>query len=331
MKILYISQSSHLYGSGKALYNIIVGMHQKQGVRVFVVLPNDEGALYKALLQIGIAPIIIPIPSSVYPTLGTQRDRVAFFYRLFRIIRHSKKAYYALKKVVKDINPNIIHTNVGVIHTGYSVAKRMKIPHVWHIREFQDLHFGWTPIPSNQSFKKKLHSEGNYCVSISKALYQHYELGLNASVIYDGVFDEMNIPKITNSKQNYFLYVGNISEGKGVREAVNGFKTFSKNNPGYEFWLAGEGAMMPWLKEQANEMPAIKALNYRNDINQLMQGAIALIVPSRFEGFGFILVEAMLNHCIVIGHDIIRAVVVRNAQPEDCIVRPLLIFGPLRI
>ena len=34
-----------------------------------------------------------------------------------------------------------------------------------------------------------------------------------------------------------------------------------------------------------------------------MRGALALVVPSRFEGFGFITVEAMLNGCLVIGNN----------------------------
>ena len=38
-------------------------------------------------------------------------------------------------------------------------------------------------------------------------------------------------------------------------------------------------------------------------VYDLMYNAKALLVPSYFEGFGFIVVEAMLNGCIVIGRN----------------------------
>ena len=304
MRVLYISQSSHLYGSGRALYNILSGLQRGKEVQSIVVLPDDKGELYRSLIQIGITPVILPISAWVYPPYNTFRDKIAYLYRLFRILLQSLKAFIELSKIIKEIKPDIIHTNVGVIHIGYLVAKRYHIRHIWHIREFQDLHFGWTPIPSNKSFIRKLHSRENFSVSISKALFSHYELGANAKVIYDGVFDETDIPNQVNEKKNYFLYVGNIYEGKGVREAVEGFLSFSKSYHGYEFWLAGEGALMQWLNNIAETEPSIKPLGYRNDINYLMQGAMALIVPSRFEGFGFISVEAMLNYCLVIGHNV---------------------------
>lgn len=47
----------------------------------------------------------------------------------------------------------------------------------------------------------------------------------------------------------------------------------------------------------------IKLLGFRTDIYELMSNAKALLVPSFFEGFGFIVVEAMLNGCIVIGRN----------------------------
>lgn len=41
----------------------------------------------------------------------------------------------------------------------------------------------------------------------------------------------------------------------------------------------------------------------RKDIYSLMKDAMALIVPSYWEGFGFITTEAMFNGCLVIGRN----------------------------
>jgi len=42
-------------------------------------------------------------------------------------------------------------------------------------------------------------------------------------------------------------------------------------------------------------------LGFRDDVSTLMAGASAIIVASRFEGFGFVTAEAMYNGCLVIG------------------------------
>ena len=45
-------------------------------------------------------------------------------------------------------------------------------------------------------------------------------------------------------------------------------------------------------------------LGTRSDVYDLMAHALAEIVPSHFEGFGFITAEAMFNGCLVIGRNI---------------------------
>ena len=47
----------------------------------------------------------------------------------------------------------------------------------------------------------------------------------------------------------------------------------------------------------------VKFLGIRKDIYSLMKNAMALVVSSPSEGFGFITVEAMLNGCLVIGRN----------------------------
>ena len=47
----------------------------------------------------------------------------------------------------------------------------------------------------------------------------------------------------------------------------------------------------------------VKFLGLCKDILPLYQNAKALIVPSLFEGFGFITAEAMFSGCLVIGND----------------------------
>jgi|LSQX01.2.fsa_nt_gb glycosyltransferase involved in cell wall biosynthesis len=307
MKLLYISHSSEIQGSGRALLNIIQEMIQK-GIQVKVIIPKASGEFFEEINKLNIEYSVQPVVSWIWPRLKTFRDYLLFPYRFVRLITKSLFFYNSLSKKVKSYQPDIIHTNVGVVHIGHFVAKKLNIPHVWHNREYQDLDFGWKPFPSKRSFFKKLHDLNNHPIEITKGVYNHHnmELNENATIIYDGVFDGTIVNSIELNKSKYFLFVGSISEGKGTTEAVNAFISISKQFPDYELWIAGGGSksIIDELKSKiiiAGCSEKVHFLGYRKDIYKLMSKATALIVPSRFEGFGFITAEAMYNGCLVIG------------------------------
>ena len=79
-----------------------------------------------------------------------------------------------LEDVIKKFNPDIIHTNVSPITIGYRVAKELKIPHVWHIREYLDKDFKIKPFPSMNSLKNKL--KNSYSIAITKDVKNHFAL-----------------------------------------------------------------------------------------------------------------------------------------------------------
>lgn len=309
MKILYLSHTSKMHGSGKAVLNIMLQMIEK-GVEVCVILPINKGELFDNIKNYNIPYSIIRMPSFIWPKISSLRDWCLFPYRICKFFITKCKSEKQLTKIIKAYNPDIIHTNVGITHTGYYVAKKLRVPHIWHIREYQDLHFGWKTFPSRKKHLQLLAHKNNYPIAITNDIYRHYDLSRNknSTVMYDGVFDSKSIPEIKANKKKYFLFVGMISEGKGVNEAIQGFISIANNISGYELWIAGNGDIhyIKKIKEQCSQSNCDKKiifLGHRTDVYQLMQEATALIVPSRFEGFGFITVEAMLNGCIVIGRN----------------------------
>ncbi len=143
----------------------------------------------------------------------------------------------------------------------------------------------------------------NHCIAITKGLFDF--AGLNDkydTVIYDGVFSEVFEPKPVTSKQKYFLFCGALTESKGVYEVIDAFQNISEYIPEYQLLLAGQDIdnVQKYLKEHKYS-DKIVILGFRDDVYDLMSNAIALIVSSKCEGFGFISVEAMLNKTLVIG------------------------------
>ena len=307
MKILYIAHNGLIQGSGFALLNIIKGM-QSKGVDILVMIPY-KGILLDKLEELGVRYYVSPLYNAVYPPLSNVRDAIRFIPLLLRTLWCNYKSANLLKKIIRKESPDIVHSNTGVIHLGFRIAQKLGIPHVWHLREFQNLDFGWSPIGGMANFKNKLLLDGNYNIAITQSVFSHYDLhNTNSKIIYDGVFSAGLKQNQVCPKNKYLLFVGSILKGKGPQVAIDAFMQIASQYSDYELWLVGDNLsdFAVHLQRRVLNSPyakQIKFLGFRHDIAALMKSATALLVCSESEGFGFITVEAMYNHCLVIGHN----------------------------
>lgn len=305
-KVLYVTFSSGLYGDNKALLNILDGVLAK-GLIPFIVLAT-EGKMCEELKSRNIEYQFIKSCFFIYPPLCSLRDLFLFIPRLFRTVWFNYEAENQLSIIVNKFKPNIIHTNVGPVHFGYQVAKKFQIPHVWHIREYQDLDFNMNALFSVASFIKKLQNPINHSIVITKGIFNHFSLNNdNAKVIYDGVLKANSI-QFELVKEKYFLFVGRLEEAKGIRLLIESYIDFCKFNDEFDLHIAGDGdleytRMLQQMIDDAKLTSRVHFLSFRDDVYNLMAKATALVVPSRHEGFGFITVEAMFNGCLVIGNN----------------------------
>jgi len=304
MKILYIASSGKQGGASIALYNLIQGLCNTHDL--YIVFPN-KGAFSEDVEKLGVTCFYINTYSlSVYPSIHNTFDYVKFPFRFVKKILFNTFAIKKLTKICNKVKPDIIHTNVGPLNIGFKVARKLRIKHIWHIREYQDLDFGMRFFPSKKNFFKKLHYDNNYSIAITKDVFRYWNLRKNIdTIIYDGVVANESHTYISQ-KEKCFLFVGRVEEAKGVLLLLKVFAKFTQVNTEYSLLIAGRGngeyykRCLDFVKSN-NLEDKVSFLGQRNDVYQLMERAKALIVPSRFEGFGFITTEAMYNHCLVIG------------------------------
>lgn len=110
------------------------------------------------------------------------------------------------------------------------------------------------------------------------------------------------IPKFLNScpvKTYDILFVGRLTKQKGVEILLKAIKIlkneYSRN---LKIAIVGEGE----LKENLNNLTVelgvnkeVKFLGVRKDIKELMASSKIFVLPSRWEGFGIVIIEAMSN------------------------------------
>lgn len=307
MRILYVSSSNVVGGGSVALLNLVRGV-MAAGHEVMVATTSDKGDFAQMLSDTGCQVRHCHHRLSVYP-YGTGWQ---FLPRLLKMVLDNWRGRRELERVMREFQPDIVHTNVGPMDAAFDVCQRLGIKHVWHQREYQDLDFGYSFFPSIKTFMRKSHTQGNYNICITNGVFAHRQFRRGVDrVIYDGVFPQSACKQSTQQlKEDYVLFAGRIEEAKGALDLLHTFVAFHKRYPTCQLRLAGRYVEQSTYYQQCLQLikaeglaDAVQFLGERRDVYDLMKHARMLIVPSRFEGFGFITAEAMLNGCPVVGRD----------------------------
>ncbi|MGN6394312.1 MAG: glycosyltransferase family 4 protein [Mucilaginibacter sp.] len=310
--VIYILHSSEKHtGANKSFLAMLEGLVLR-GVEPIVIIPS-EGDIVPELAERNIRYYVVKCLLAIYPIRfdikdTTLRDVILFIPRIVKVLLLNIIANKAIHEIAVKFKPDLIHTNVGPLHNGHTVAKRLKVPHIWHIREYQDLDFHFKPLFSKNGFIKKLRFRNNHPIAITEDIFRHFSLNKKAAVIYNGIFKAADT-QFRKEKKQYFLFAGRLEPAKGILDLIAAFKEFAKTNEHVKLYVAGDTpdsmfkAKLIGIVQQFNNKERICFLGMRNDISDLMASATALIVPSLHEGFGRITVEAMFNGCLVIGRD----------------------------
>ena len=240
MKVLYILNSTIKQGGAtKSFMTMLSGLVAK-GISPIVLMPDNEG-IYSDLITMGVPTLVIPYRQYIYPKYNSVKDIILFVPLLLKWIYLNKKAVRRLADYIKDHPVDMIHTNTTVVNIGFDVAKRLHIPHVYHIREYADKDFNMHYIPSSRVFHRKLKKSNSYCISITRDIqrYHHVTDILSSRYIYNGI-----MPRKSKwhpiEKKRYFLFAGRIEPAKGVSELLEGYQIYhSKTTKPVPLYLAG--------------------------------------------------------------------------------------------
>lgn len=307
MRICYFTHGNKQEGSSISLLNLIRGV-SNAGHTCFVILPQ-KGYLCDKLDEFGVKWKIHSYRWSTYPQLKKNIDYVKFIPRLALLLINLFN-FRRIEKTVLKFNPDIIHSNVSVIQIGYKIAKKNSIKHIWHIREYVDKDFHFNFFPSKKTYLKKIHN--SFTISITKDLFNYFKLSDdNAIVIYNGVELSVKKKKYRYPKQSCFLFVGHVTETKGVFFLIDAYREYCNKveNP-IDLIIIGKCLEVTKniIRDRIDNLVIYNHVHFLGEIPkeqvlEYMQKCLAIIVPSYFEAFGRITAEAMFNGCLVIGRN----------------------------
>jgi glycosyltransferase involved in cell wall biosynthesis len=227
-----------------------------------------------------------------------------------------KKSYSPLNflefsKLIKAEKPDIVHTHGplaeiygnwaarwhgirSIVSTKHADEVRWKIP--W-VRPFHYL----ASIPNSAiiaisnhvaSYTKKM-----WVANKGKVATFHYGLDLK---VFDALLDRVDSKKIrAEIGAGDSLLVGTVARlepQKGIEYLIQAIPTIREQVPGVKFVIVGRGSKEAFLKTVAEKIGAsddIIWLKNRKDVPHLMSVFDLFVLPSTWEGFGLVLLEAM--------------------------------------
>ena len=105
---------------------------------------------------------------------------------------------------------------------------------------------------------------------------------------------KLNVNKKNLKRKNIILYVGRIVKEKGLDLLIDAFKLANLKN--YKLFLVGDGSYSFKLKQKIKNLNLEKDVIFKGwvrDPNEFYLISKVLVLPTYFEGFGNVLIEAM--------------------------------------
>lgn len=232
---------------------------------------------YDTLVQAGISVTIIPKKSKIGISLYT------------KCIQHLRKT-----------KPDIVHTHLFAadVWGGYA-AHRAGVPVILSTEHNINHNEGWL----KHRLKCYTHHYRNRIIAVSKAVESSIQKECSAAegktaVIYNGVdvqqFSSLSIARETKANAPARIAViGRLEEQKGHSDLLNALPLVQE-----PFTLAvyGAGSLHHQLQQQITTLGLSDRVQFKgvhNSIEQVYAHTDIVIIPSRWEGFGLVAVEAL--------------------------------------
>lgn len=305
-RILFIAHDSTLYGANQSLLDMIKPIGSKNDLELLFIFPKKNVEICQQLDVLGHKYFILNYRTEMAGSSDQKNYILIHILKLLYKYFVNVIAYYKLSQIVSKENIDIIHSNSSVIAIGEQIARQKKIPHVWHLREHIGVDNGIRILGRLEKYKRKIQNSDRI-IAISQSIAKDFGVLDKAYIIHDAVSIRQSSSSVKISGK-YFLFCGTLRPLKGIETAICAFKKFASVENGYKLLVAGTGEAKyeSHLKNLVKELQIserVEFLGFRKDIQNLMSEACAFLMCSESEGLGRVTIEAMLNHCPVIGYD----------------------------
>ena len=326
MKILLINHFP-LEGSGSGIYtkNIAISL-TKKGHQVCIIMP--ENRKIKEIAEIKLHPVYFKDKEEIinqllfnFPCFTTHPYSNKTFYDLTdnELEQYKQKFIEAIKYEVDTFNPDIIHSNHIWILS--SLAANFKKPLIVTMHGTDLIGYNKT-----QKYKKEILnvlSSAKKIITVSKDNYKLLNEifpdvanktvlipnGYNDEVFFLKQYDKEEILNKLGLYKKYnkiVTYVGKLVEVKGIDILLKAATLYQRND--VLTLIVGEGILLENLQKIVKKLKLQNVVFIGNqtqeNLRKIYNISDVVIVPSRSEAFGLVIIEALACGTPVIGSNV---------------------------
>lgn len=301
--VLLITDHERLYGANRSLLDIAVYLRDRKGVKP-IVLIQRPGRLSEALTELGIENHCILFRKWCY--LPGDKKR-------FSLLRTLADRAMRLKilRVMAGKGIELVHTNVSTTCVGDEIARRLRVPHVWFVREFVPEAFPYLYSCPMDDVRKRF-SRAAAVVAISKALQASFQRKFpdaTVKMVYNGLnltYGEKTFAPVSPVS---FCCVGRLCPQKNQLQILQALPILKKAGKAFHVHFYGEGSdrayedgLYAYVKD--NDLTdRVTFHGYSPNVVSDLAGYDVGLVVSSYEAFGRTTVEFMNASMPVIGAD----------------------------
>jgi glycosyltransferase involved in cell wall biosynthesis len=225
------------------------------------------------------------------------------------------KSYKQIKKIIADVQPDIVHCHSSVAGFLGRMAVRNKIPtlftaHGWGFNIGVSFFQKWIAIISEKIVSK--YTSNIICVSrFVKDLGIRYNIAPEEKfeVIYNGIELKVESRKPAVNSKIKIIFVGRLAEPKDPLMLVKAYKELSdKLKEKIEINIIGDGPKKNELELflEENDLGQIHLLGSlpRNQVFDMMSTSHIFVLISKYEGLPMTILEAMSMGLAIIASDV---------------------------
>lgn len=286
MRVLHIQKATGLAGSEKHLCSLLSGLGSA-GVKVKLIVLQDPSApptaFYSALTKAGVSFSSLNIRSDY--DLGV----------LIRIIRE-----------IREYSPDVVHTHLLHADLYGTIAARLAGVRCIVSSRHNDDPFRSTWVINR--VMRMINSKINGVIYISKHLAEFYNKNGDSSVaLREIIYYGIDFPPILTRTEarhrlgltdNQFVIgiVARLTPQKGHKTLLSAFKLLLPGLNDPVLAILGEGELRESLEQLASNLDIkdnIRFYGFRSDAVACLSAFDLFVHPSRWEGFGLAILEAM--------------------------------------
>ncbi|WP_288174750.1 glycosyltransferase family 4 protein [Sporofaciens musculi] len=273
-----------------------------QGNKVYIVYPNrpENVSGHQGITNIYLRNFTMRKSLKDHSGISSMKFRVKKIYNYI--------ICFVLKKKLKNLKLDVIHINGIDNNVGALTALQLKIPYVWHIRQFLEEDLNCTIFHKRSTYR--LMKKADFVIGISKAVCEKYEriLGRKVELIYNGVEpNDYILPHHAFEKKPYCIILpGRITKEKGQLDAVKAVKILLDKGYELKLRLVGYGIdrYYEFLKDYVTKNGLsnyVEFMEYTDNLKYIREQSDIGVVCSVKEAFGRVTVENFFSRIICVG------------------------------